>query len=190
MKHFRVVMIPILLLLATIAVVAQQSGAPQFEALPIAQLDPEEIARYKAAEAGQGAAADAEHFYAIVNYSVGQYKKDTAELIGRWQGSQGLQRQSRNREPDQGGQEHAPLGQDQLYEIRGERSTLEDGSPGLQSSPPAAQVSCPWRRREAIHRVADSKVDKGGSNCFLSCPAMACTRIFGVSTGSSFQGGF
>ncbi len=59
----------------------------------------------------------------------------------------------------------------------------------VQSSPSAAQVSCPRRRGEAVHRVADSKVDKGGSNCFLSCPAMACTRIIGVSTGSSFQVG-
>ena len=105
------------------------------------------------------------------------------------EGGEGLQRQGRDRKQDQRGQEYAEVGQDELPAFRGERGQAQDGRDRLQSSPSAAHGSCPWRRGEAIHRVADSKVDKGGSNCFLSCPAMACSRIIGVSTGSSFQGG-
>jgi hypothetical protein len=44
---------------------------------------------FPAAEAGQGAAADEEHFYAIVNSAVGKYKKKDGALAGQWQGSQG-----------------------------------------------------------------------------------------------------
>jgi len=41
---------------------------------------------------------------------------------------------------------------------------------------------------ETIHRIADPTVDQRWRNRLLSREAMACTRIIGVSTGSSFPG--
>jgi hypothetical protein len=38
-------------------------------------------------EAGQGAAADADHFYAIVNSAIGKYRKQDGELVKRWASS-------------------------------------------------------------------------------------------------------
>lgn len=43
-----------------------------------------EIARHSAAEARQGAAADAEHFYAIVNTAIGKYRKSDGELVAQF----------------------------------------------------------------------------------------------------------
>lgn len=54
---------------------------PEFEA--------ETIARYDAIEAGQGAAADSTHFYAIVNYVIGKYDRKTGDLVDRWKGTRG-----------------------------------------------------------------------------------------------------
>ena len=40
--------------------------------------------RFKADEAHQGVAVDAEHFYAITNAAIGKYRKDTGERVGGW----------------------------------------------------------------------------------------------------------
>jgi hypothetical protein len=50
----------------------------------ILKLEAEEIARFEAREAGQGAAVDAEHFYAIVNSAIGKYDKQTGERVAGW----------------------------------------------------------------------------------------------------------
>ena len=63
---------------------AQRLDIPQWEPLPIQKLQAVETARYPAPEAGQGAAADGDHFYAIVNTVVGQYDKASGELVKRW----------------------------------------------------------------------------------------------------------
>lgn len=63
---------------------AQSLELPAFEPLPIQQLQASEIARYPAAEAGQGAAADAEFVYAIVNTAIGQYRKRDGAFVKRW----------------------------------------------------------------------------------------------------------
>lgn len=44
----------------------------------------EELKRFKADEAHQGVAVDAEHFYAITNAAIGKYRKDTGERVGGW----------------------------------------------------------------------------------------------------------
>lgn len=70
-------------------VTAQQPEVPQFQPIPITRLQAEEVARFESAEAGQGAAADKDYFYAIVNSAIGQYEKNTGQLIKRWRGSRG-----------------------------------------------------------------------------------------------------
>jgi hypothetical protein len=49
----------------------------------------EELRRFKAAEAKQGVAVDAEFFYAIDNYAIGKYRKETGERIAGWDGGKG-----------------------------------------------------------------------------------------------------
>jgi hypothetical protein len=46
----------------------------------------EELRRFKAAEAHQGVAVDAEYFYAINNYAIGKYRKDTGARVSGWDG--------------------------------------------------------------------------------------------------------
>lgn len=46
----------------------------------------EELRRFKAAEANQGVAVDAEFFYAIDNHALGKYRKDTGERVAGWDG--------------------------------------------------------------------------------------------------------
>jgi len=46
----------------------------------------EELRRFKASEAHQGVAVDAEHFYAITNHEIGKYRKDTGERVAGWDG--------------------------------------------------------------------------------------------------------
>lgn len=43
-----------------------------------------EIRRMPAAEARQGVAVDAGHFYAINNHAIGKYRRDTGERVGAW----------------------------------------------------------------------------------------------------------
>lgn len=63
---------------------SQSLELPEFVALAVEQLDAEHLASYPAVEAGQGAAADAEHFYAIVNTAIGKYRKSDGGLVKRW----------------------------------------------------------------------------------------------------------
>lgn len=78
-----------IIVISVIPGIAQQLDIPDFEALNIAELKAVEIARYDAPEAVQGAAADGEHFYAIVNLAIGKYEKMSGELVARWVGSRG-----------------------------------------------------------------------------------------------------
>ncbi|HBJ88930.1 MAG TPA: hypothetical protein DDZ21_03080 [Gammaproteobacteria bacterium] len=68
---------------------AQQLDIEDYQPLSIQQLKAIEVGRYPAQEARQGAAADADHIYAIVNFIIGKYDKTSGELIQRWQGARG-----------------------------------------------------------------------------------------------------
>ena len=46
----------------------------------------EEVRRFSAAEATQGVAVDADHFYAITNRRIGKYDKRSGERVGLWEG--------------------------------------------------------------------------------------------------------
>lgn len=48
-----------------------------------------ELRRFKAAEANQGVAVDAEHFYAIDNHAIGKYLKASGERVSGWSGPAG-----------------------------------------------------------------------------------------------------
>lgn len=48
-----------------------------------------ELIRFKAEEAHQGVAVDADHFYAITNAAIGKYRKDGGERVGGWRGAGG-----------------------------------------------------------------------------------------------------
>lgn len=63
---------------------AQGLQLPTYEPYPVQRLQAEEIARYPALEAGQGAAADADHVYAIVNTAIGQYRKADGSFVQRF----------------------------------------------------------------------------------------------------------
>lgn len=63
---------------------AQGLQLPTYEPYAVQQLQAEEIARYPAVEAGQGAAADADHVYAIVNTAIGQYRKVDGSFVQRF----------------------------------------------------------------------------------------------------------
>lgn len=45
-----------------------------------------ELQRFPAAEARQGVAADADHFYAVSNYHIAKYSRDTGEKVAEWAG--------------------------------------------------------------------------------------------------------
>ena len=49
----------------------------------------EERKRFKADEAHQGVAVDAEHFFAITNAAIGKYRKDTGERVCGWKEAEG-----------------------------------------------------------------------------------------------------
>ncbi len=50
----------------------------------VRRLEAEETARFSAPEAGQGAAAVAESFYAIVNSAIGRYDRATGQASAKW----------------------------------------------------------------------------------------------------------
>ncbi|MCB1670164.1 MAG: hypothetical protein R3F41_14060 [Gammaproteobacteria bacterium] len=77
-----------LALLGTLPLVTcgQQDPVPGSTAPVIQQLQAELLASFPAAEAGQGAAADQDHFYAIVNTAIGKYRKTTGEQVLRYSG--------------------------------------------------------------------------------------------------------
>ena len=62
----------------------QSYELPEHSALEVVLLESTEVARYGAQEAGQGAAADADFFYAIVNTVIGKYRKSSGEFEDRW----------------------------------------------------------------------------------------------------------
>lgn len=62
---------------------ASVAGATPPDAAPFHQ---EELRRFKADEAKQGVAVDAEFFYAITNSAIGKYRKDNGERVGGWEG--------------------------------------------------------------------------------------------------------
>ena len=53
-----------------------------------AALSAKEIGRWPAPEALQGVAVDADHFYAVVNYAIGKYKKADGARVAGWRGPQ------------------------------------------------------------------------------------------------------
>lgn len=69
-----------LLLVNVTAQAAEMDGSPRLRA--------ELLASYPAAEAGQGAAADAAYFYAIVNTRIGKYSRRSGERIAGWDGGE------------------------------------------------------------------------------------------------------
>lgn len=64
-------------------------GIIDYAAPQVRQYEATDIRTYSAVEARQGAAADAVHFYAIVNYVIGKYDRKTGDLAGRWAGNRG-----------------------------------------------------------------------------------------------------
>lgn len=52
-----------------------------------AELQHTELRRFKAAEANQGVAVDAQHFYAITNHAIGKYRKDNGARVAGWEGA-------------------------------------------------------------------------------------------------------
>lgn len=61
---------------------------PKSERL-VAQYDAVLERIYGAAEARQGVAVDATHFYAVVNTAIGKYERTTGRLVARWAGPRG-----------------------------------------------------------------------------------------------------
>lgn len=50
----------------------------------VIRLEAEEVARFPASQAVQGAAADSRYFYAVENSAIGRYDKETGEEDGEW----------------------------------------------------------------------------------------------------------
>ncbi|MFK7864881.1 MAG: hypothetical protein AB8B95_11720 [Pseudohongiellaceae bacterium] len=73
-------------LLTTLAF-AQPLELPPHAPIPIQTLTAVPLKSYPAVEAGQGAAADETHFYAVVNSAIGKYDKEAGQLAARWMGS-------------------------------------------------------------------------------------------------------
>ncbi|QDH36086.1 hypothetical protein E2E27_06000 [Porphyrobacter sp. YT40] len=78
------------MLLALTGRAAAQDAAPPREApaapAPLTLAGAEELRHWSAAEARQGVAVDAEHFYAVVNSRIGKYRKADGEKVGEWVG--------------------------------------------------------------------------------------------------------
>ncbi|MFT4887132.1 MAG: hypothetical protein ACI8V0_001356 [Pseudohongiellaceae bacterium] len=68
---------------------AQPLDLPAYTPTAVIKLQATFLAAFPAAEAGQGAAADEEYFYAIVNSAIGKYQKNDGALAGQWLGSRG-----------------------------------------------------------------------------------------------------
>jgi len=74
-------------LFASLCVLCALCGGKLFAAIPGAGgWRHEELRRFKAAEANQGVAVDAEFFYAIDNHALGKYRKDTGARVAGWDG--------------------------------------------------------------------------------------------------------
>lgn len=57
-----------------------------FSCFAVAKGTTEKVAVFKAAEANQGVAVDANHFYAVDNQAIGKYDKKTGEFVAKWVG--------------------------------------------------------------------------------------------------------
>ena len=62
-----------------------EMGRPPIVATPAAEV----LSRQAAAEANQGVAVDAHHFYAVTNSRIGKYDKATGRKLAEWQGTRG-----------------------------------------------------------------------------------------------------
>jgi hypothetical protein len=61
---------------ASLALATQAGAAPALE----------QVGEFSVPEANQGVGADAEHFYAVDNRTIGKYDKKTGKLVKKWQG--------------------------------------------------------------------------------------------------------
>lgn len=68
-------------------VVLLVAGVAAVQASEPPTLQGEEVRRFEAAEARQGVAVDADHFYVIDNAAIGKYDKTTGERVGGWRGA-------------------------------------------------------------------------------------------------------
>jgi hypothetical protein len=57
-------------------------GSPEASAAPAL----EQIGEFAVKEANQGVGVDANHFYAVDNYAIGKYDKNTGKLVKKWEG--------------------------------------------------------------------------------------------------------
>ena len=68
-------------------------GCVMFASTGSAQKSPtkkfEEMVRFEAAEARQGVAVDAQHFYAVTDLGIGKYDKKTGKLVAKWESPKG-----------------------------------------------------------------------------------------------------
>lgn len=59
---------------------------PVYQPPVVQELKAEEVARYDAQEAGQGAAVDKDFVYAVVNFAIGKYDRKTKQRVASWRG--------------------------------------------------------------------------------------------------------
>ena len=64
-------------------------GIKDYEPPAVQELTAEELTDLPAMEALQGAAADETYFYAISNFVIGKYERNTGKLVSRWIGERG-----------------------------------------------------------------------------------------------------
>ena len=79
-------MINSIVLASALAALSAPAAAQETSEPAIAQYEARELARWPAPEARQGAAVDADHFYAIVNTRIGKYDKRTGAKVAEWVG--------------------------------------------------------------------------------------------------------
>jgi hypothetical protein len=83
------------LALVSLSFAAESPSMPKAPLAPLTLATPtlgwryEELRRFPAPEAGQGAASDGEFIYAINNYTVAKYRKSGGERIALWDGGKG-----------------------------------------------------------------------------------------------------
>lgn len=71
------------------ATAAAQQAAPTYQPPPVQELTAAETARWSAPEAGQGVAVDAEHVYAVGNFTIARYNRATGVREAVWRGERG-----------------------------------------------------------------------------------------------------
>lgn len=77
-------MLPLPLRVVLCATLLTPTAAEPARGQETLRLQSEEVARFRAKEAAQGAAADASHFYAIGNSAIGRYDRKTGEAAAHW----------------------------------------------------------------------------------------------------------